>query len=103
MPPQDPYATVAEALNADPYAGVAQSLIPPPTPGNVPKYPGESARSFQSRQGNQSATAGPSKTMDSGEGPIASGLTSFETQLAQIPGALWNLADSTLGITKAGR
>lgn len=30
--------------------------------------------------------AGPSKKMDSGEGPIARGMTSFETQLSKLPG-----------------
>jgi hypothetical protein len=31
----------------------------------------------------------PPKTLDSGEGPIAAGMTSMESQLSSIPGALW--------------
>lgn len=46
--------------------------------------------------------AGPSMKMDSGEGPIAAGMTSFESQISRLPKALFQM--SPLGIfTKEGK
>jgi hypothetical protein len=60
--------------------GSAVTITPDPTPGPVTITPDAPAPNA-----GLAPPAGPSRKMDSGEGPIARGMTSFETQMSKLP------------------
>jgi len=94
MPPQDPLAN-QDFLQASPTDQHAYLLATDPDYAKAPKP--EQAAYLQhiappKPNAGLAPPAGPSQKMDSGEGPIAAGLTSFESQLSRMPHALFQMS-----------